>query len=192
MSEGSGSRQWRDRVQSRTQGEVKTHVQNMLRDRKQDVNAPAPTLNFRQFVEMKRALAGPDGKSRSKSGSSEGKQHKGQNQGRPFLRQTQPQTPHKTAANENKKPVAQMSGRQTRLAKGFEAAKNHFKKVTEKVKGTIEKVKEKRANQLPKNNAQQISNHSAKQRIADAGAQAKQRTKVQQKPPTPPGPKRGR
>ena len=57
-----------------------------------------------------------------------------------------------------------MSGRQNRLAKGFEAAKNHFKKVTEKVKATIEKVKEKRANQLPKNNAQQISKHSAKQR----------------------------
>jgi conjugative relaxase-like TrwC/TraI family protein len=193
MRDGPGARQWRDLVQSRTQGEVKTHVQNMLRERKQDVNGKSPTLDFREFVKMKRALAGPDGKSRSKSGhSGDGKKQNRQNQGRPFLRQTQPRVPHKSAANENKKPATEMPARQNRLAKGFEAAKNHFKKVTEKVKGTIEKVREKRANQLPKNNAEQISKHSAKQRAADAGAQAKQRAKVQQKAPTPPPPRRGR
>jgi hypothetical protein len=170
MRDGPGSRQWRDLVQSRTQGEVKTHVQNMLRERKQDVNGKAPTLDFREFVKMKRALAGPDGKSRSKSGhSGDGKKQNVQNQGRPFLRQTQPRVPHKSA-NENKKPAVEMTARQNRLAKGFEAAKNHFKKVAEKVRGTIEKVREKRANQLPKNNAEQISKHSVKQRAADAGA----------------------
>jgi conjugative relaxase-like TrwC/TraI family protein len=210
MRDGPGSRQWRDMVQSRTQGAVKTHVQNMLRERKQDVNGKVPTLNFREFVAMKRSLAGPDGKSRSKSGpSGQGKQDD-QNRGRSFLRPIEPRVPHKTAANGNKKAAPEMPARQRRLAKGYEAAKmrfqkvvdkvngtkeaakNRFKKATENVKGTIEKVREKRVNQLPKNNTEQISKHGVKQRAADAGAQAKRQAKIQQKQPTPPTPRRGK
>ena len=40
MNDGPGSGQWRDLVKTRTQGEVKTHLQNVLRDRKQDIILP--------------------------------------------------------------------------------------------------------------------------------------------------------
>jgi hypothetical protein len=191
MREGPGSRQWRDMVQSRNDGAVKNHVQNLLRERKQEVVGKAANMDFREFVKMKRALAGPDGKSRSKGYSGGGPTKTGdiQNRGRSFIRPTQPKVPHK-AANENKKPVAEET-RQGRVAKGFQTAKNHFKKVTERVKGAAQKVKQGRSNQLPKNNAEQISKHTVKQRAADAGMKAKAQAKVQQKAPTP-TPKQGR
>ena len=193
MSDGAGSRQWREMVASRKEGAVKTHVQNLLRERKQEGVGKTVQMDFREFVKMKRALAGPDGKSRSKgTPSADGKKAQGiQNRYRSFLRPTQPRVPHKIAANENKQQAARMSDRQSRLAKGFEAAKGHFKKVTEKVKGRVEKAKENRAKQLPKSNGTQISRHAMKQRAADAGSAARKQTRVKQNIPAPAA-KRGR
>jgi conjugative relaxase-like TrwC/TraI family protein len=193
MSDGAGSRQWREMVASRKEGAVKTHVENLLRERKQQGVGKAAQTDFREFVKMKRALAGPDGKSRSKgTPSADGKKTQGiQNRYRSFLRPTQPRVPHKIAANENKKQAAKMPARQSRLAKGYEAAKGHFRKVTDKVKGRVEQAKGNRTKQLPKSNGTQISRHAMKQRAADAGSAARKQTRVKQNIPAP-APKRGR
>jgi conjugative relaxase-like TrwC/TraI family protein len=189
-------RQWRDLIQSRrAEGAAKSHVQNLLQERKQDGLAKPANMDFRQYLEMRRKMAGPDGKSRSKGhpgGSGKGKAEI-QNRGRSFLRPTQPQHAPKTAAaNENKKPVETQT-RQSRLAKGYEAAKNHFNKVSERVKGAAKSIREGRKGKpLPASNTAQVSKHNVKQRNADAATKGKTQNKIAQKAPAPPTPKRGR
>jgi conjugative relaxase-like TrwC/TraI family protein len=193
MSGDNGSKQWRAMVASRTEGTVKTHVQNLLRERKQEGKVEAAKMDFREFIKMKRALAGPDGKSRSKgTPSADAKKTQGkENRYRSFLRPTQPRVPSKTASSESKKQTTKVPTRQSRLAKGYETAKSHFKKATERIKNTMERPKGNRARQLPKNNSTQISKHTMKQRAIDASTAAKKQTKVKQNIPTP-TPKRGR
>jgi hypothetical protein len=198
MSELNG-RQWRDMIQSRSaEGAAKNHVQNLLRERKQDALKKTEAVDFRQYVQMRRGLAGSDGKSRSKghpSGDAEKKANI-QNRGRSFLRPTELTTATKekvAAANTAKQPAAapaqKPAATQTRLdrvANGYRAAKDHFKKVSEKVKGTFEAARQVRsAKQLPQSNVGEVSKHSVKQRAHDAGVQAKQQAKVQQKAPAP-------
>ncbi len=201
-----GGLQWRDMVKSRAaEGVAKNHVQNLLRERKQDGFKKADGVDFRQYVQMRRGLAGSDGKSRSKGHPSGDIQKKGdvQNRGRSFLRPTQPPTAAKeqvAAAKTDKaakpasvrKPTASQT-RLDRVADGYRAAKDHFKKVSEKVKGTFKPRPEGRlANKLTQSNVAQAAKHSMKQRVADAGSMAKQHVKAQQKAPAPVAVKRGR
>jgi hypothetical protein len=205
MSDELNGRQWCERIQTRkVEGETKHHVTNLLRERKQNGLTKPDNMDFRQYIEMRRGLAGADGKSRSK-GSPSGKGNGNaeiQNRGRSFLRPTQPQHPHKKiAANDNrklpvasaaKKPVAADS-RKERIAKGFKAAKTHFKKVSARVKNAAQSIKQGRSGkQLPQSNVGQVSKHAVKQRAGDAGAKANTQTKIQQKAPAPPPPTRGR
>lgn len=186
---------WRSMVQSRREGEATKHVQTLLRERKQQGTQKPDNFDFRAYIAMRKANAGADGKSRSKgSGGEKGKgKVEAHTRGRAWPRATEPRVPHKIA-NDNKKAVPAMTTRQNRLAKGYEAAKNHFKKVTERVKGAAEKFKAGRKGKVPGSSVGQVSKHNVKQRTADAGAKAKTKTKTQQKPltPPPPGPKRGR
>lgn len=190
---------WRSMVRSRQEEGVTKHVQNLLRDRKQEGAKKPETFDFRAYVAMRRANAGADGKSRSMgSGGQKGKgKVEAHTRGRAWPRATEPRIPHKTA-NDNKKAEPVMSARQTRMAKSFEAAKGHFKKVTdrvtERVKGAAEKFQASRKGKLPESNTAQISKHRIRQRRADAGAKTQTKAKTQQKPKTPPqpGPKRGR
>jgi conjugative relaxase-like TrwC/TraI family protein len=197
-----GGRQWREQVQSRrAEGVAKGHVQNLLRERKQDGLKKPETVDFRQYVAMRRALAGADGKSRSKghpSGQGQGKGNS-QNRGRSFLRPTQPsgqarettaaKAPAKPAAKGQEKPITPPT-RQNRIANGYRAAKDHFAKVSTRVKGAFGSVKN-RIGKLPQSNGAQVSKHAVKQRASDAGAKAKQQAKVQQKAPAP-TPRKGR
>lgn len=195
MSGNLGSTQWRDKVQSRKTGEVTEHVKNLLRERKQDGSSKSQTVDFRQYIAMRRANAGPDGKSRSighSGGPGKTPKAKGQNLGQPFLRRTEPRIPHKTGSNENKKPAPAISTRQNRLAKGYEAAKGHFKNVTAKLKTTVDKVKQQGAKMLPKGNSEKAAKHALKQKAVDAGKAAqKKATITKQKAPTP-APRRGK
>lgn len=187
--------QWRSMVRSRKEGDAANHVRNLLRERKQEGTKKPDNFDFRAYLAMRRANASADGKSRSKgSGGEKGKgKVEAHTRGRAWPRATEPRVPHKIA-NDNKKAVPAMTTRQNRLAKGYEAAKNHFKNVTERVKGAAEKFKAGRKGKLPGSSVEQVSKHNTKQRTADAGSKAKTKTKTQQKPPTPPppGPKRGR
>lgn len=192
-----GARQWQDLIQSRrVEGAAKNHVQNVLRERKQDGLKKPDGQNFQQYIELRRALSGSDGKSRSKGHPSGDGQKKGnqQNRGRSFLRPTELTTATKekvVAANENKAAKRSAAAqptttRQGRIANGYQAAKDHFKKVSEKVKDAFKgKSDGKRASHLPQSNTGQAATHSVKQRAADAGAQVKQQAKVQQKAPPP-------
>ncbi len=195
MSGELSGTQWRDQIRSRTEGATKNHVENLLRERKQDGFKKTETVDFRQYVAMRRANAGADGKNRSKGHPSGEGEKKGnsQNRGRSFLRPTQPsgqeretvaaKTPVKPAGKGQEKPAASAS-RQSRIAKGYAAAKEHFQKVSMRVKDGFTAVKE-RVGKLPQSNGAQVSKHAVKQRANDAGAKAKQQSKVQQKTATP-------
>lgn len=203
MSDELTARQWRDQIQSRRGKDATvSHVQELLRARQQDGLTKPANMDFRQYIAMRRALSGADGKSRSRGHpSAEGKgKAEIQNRGRSFLRPTQPQHAPKTVvANENKKPVAgvqakpaEKGSRQSRIAKGYTAAKEHFKKVTDRVKDAAKSIRHGRnGKQWPENNVRQNSSHKIKQQSAEAVAKEKTKSKTQTKTPTP-TPRRGR
>jgi conjugative relaxase-like TrwC/TraI family protein len=203
MSDALNARQWRDQIQSRRTTEVSaSHVQNLLRERRQDGLTKPTNMDFRQYVAMRRGLTGADGKSRSKGHPTADGKGKAeiQNRGRAFLRPTQPQNAPKIgAANENQKQTAVKTAggdanrRQSRLAKGYEAAKTHFKKVTDRVKDAAKSIRNGRSSkQWPESNVAKNSTHKAKQQSAEAVAKTKTQTKNQTKAPPTPAPRRGR
>jgi conjugative relaxase-like TrwC/TraI family protein len=203
MSDGLDGKQWRDQIRSRHAGvESKSQVQALLRERRVTGDKKAETVDFRQYIQMRRNLAGPDGKSRSKGTPGFGtKQARPTQRGGGLYRQTQPQSPHKVPANENKKIAAVAPAKKKepanprvgRAQKAFDSAKKNFKAVSERVKGAAKSIRQgRKEKQLPASNGEQVSKHRVRQKTADAGAKAKTQTKIQQKPPTPPSPRRGR
>lgn len=194
-------RQWRESVRSRENGAAEKHIKNLLEARKQEGTNKPDGFDFRKYVDMQRALAGPDGKSRSKGSSgTKSKKVEPHQKGRSFLRSTQPPGHLKPVVAGDKQkggtPAKSTSvpTRSARFAKGLEAAKNHFKKVAGQAKKAVHNFKQRRtAKQLPKSNIDQVSKHGVKQRAVDAGAKAKAAAKIQQKTPTPPpGPRKGK
>ena len=200
MSTELGARQWRELIQSRrAEGAAKDHVQNLLRERKQDGLKKPENMDFRQYLEMRRGMGGADGKSRSKghpSGDGE-KKAATQSRGRSFLRPTEPSLPQKgkeVAANENKvqntaKPAqkaVETESRQNRFANNLTAARAHFAKVSEKVKGAFQAgTGEKRQSHLPQTSVADAARHGVKQRAADAARTANAKTQAQVKTPAP-------
>jgi conjugative relaxase-like TrwC/TraI family protein len=82
MSTELGSKQWRDAIQSRRGlDESKSWVQTVARQRQQDPLKKGTGANWRGYIEMRRNLAGPDGKSRAK-GHPMSKKKGGQPRGR--------------------------------------------------------------------------------------------------------------
>lgn len=195
VSDEMDGKQWRQTVRTRKDGAVVNHVRNLIQERKQEGTKKPDNFDFRKYIDMRRANAGADGKSRSKgSGGEKGKAKvEAHTRGRAWPRATEPRVPHKIA-NDNKKAVPAMTARQSRLANGYEAAKKHFKQLTERVKGAAEKFNASRKGKLPGSNVEQVSKHNLKQQKADAGAKVQTKAKTQTKPPTPPtpGPRRGR
>jgi hypothetical protein len=203
MSSGLDGKQWRDQIRSRHAGDdSKSQVKSLLAERRVSGEKKAETADFRQYIQMRRNLAGPDGKSRSKgSPGFATKQARPTQRGGGSYRPTQPQSPHKVAANENKKVAAvppskkkePANPRVGRAQKAFDSAKKNFKNVSERVKGAAQSIRQgRKEKQLPASNGEQVSKHRVRQKSADAGAKAKTQTKIQQKPPTPPPPRRGR
>ena len=200
MATEMGARQWRESVHSRRdQGEVKSHVQTLLRERKQEGIKKPESMDFRQYLEMRRGMAGADGKSRSKghpSGDGE-KKAASKERGKSFLRPTQPSTlPKEKApvANENKAQTATQPApkakppqtRQDRVTSNLAAARNHFAKVAEKVKGNfLSGGNQKRPHNLPQPSVADAARHSVKQRASDAANTAKVKTQSQVKAPAP-------
>ncbi|MBK8091536.1 MAG: hypothetical protein IPK32_06010 [Verrucomicrobiaceae bacterium] len=82
MTTEHGSKQWRDAIQSRRGlDESKSWVKTVAKQRQQDPLKKGTGANWKGYVEMRRNLAGPDGKSRSK-GHPLGKNKGGQPRGR--------------------------------------------------------------------------------------------------------------
>jgi conjugative relaxase-like TrwC/TraI family protein len=190
------NRQWREMIRSRhAEGAAKSHVQTLLRERRQDGLKKPETIDFRQYVQMRRGLAGADGKSRSKGhgGAIKEKSANVQAKGRSFLRPTEPPTQSKEkiaatkAAKTSKEPTkVATQGRAKRMAGAFKAAGEHFRKVASRVKGKVEAFKQKREEKkLAQSTGEQAGRHRAKQRKAGESAMGKQQTKTEQKTVTP-------
>ncbi|MDB6111615.1 MAG: traI 3 [Pedosphaera sp.] len=183
---------WRDLIRSRhAEGASKSHVQKLLRDRRQEGIKKPENSDFRQYVQMRRGLAGADGKSRSKgTGGQVGKRQGNQAaRGRSFLRPTEltTSTKGKIAAAKVTRQAAP-AGTQTRVKRataGLKAAGEHFRKVAGRVKGKIEGFKAARANRPRKTNPEQAGQHRVKQRNVKKSEQGKKQAKAQTKAPPP-------
>ena len=193
MSEELGAKQWRDMVKSRTaEGEAKTHVRNLLKQRRMEGTDKPPTMDFRQYLDMRAKMAGPDGKSRSKGHPSGNEKTQGnvQNRGRSFIRPTELTTPtqEKMAAARAARAerAAPQPARQSRLAKGYQAARENFKSVVGRAKIAVASaIRGKRENTLPRNTPAKAAKHALKERARETRMKAKQQTKTQQKAPAP-------
>jgi hypothetical protein len=202
VSDDSGA-QWRDRVRKhQAQGVSQSHVHRLLRARKMEGFVKPENMDFRQFLAMKEALAGPDGKSRSKGQpSGNGKKVSSQTRGKSFLRPTQltDSTREKiAAANENKrkgegaqKKPANTHPRRERLMQSYKSAKARFGKLAEKVKSKINAVRDKA---LPKSTTEKLAKNAERRQSKTGGTKMKAKGKTVQKPvtPPPPAPRRGR
>ena len=202
MSELNG-KQWRDAVQSRkVDGEGKTHVQNLLNQRRQQTVKKEDGMDWRKYVEMRRSLAGADGKSRARVGSAEPKKapNNSMQKGRSFARPTSLTTDvnnrmlkaaaDKKAGKQPEPPTAEP--RTKRLTKAYQEGAQKFKKVAERWKQQQPaKKQEAPKNPLPASNTERVARHAKKERAHDAGVQAKQQVKIKQQVQAP-APRRGK
>ena len=174
------SRQWRNLIESRkTDGLTKNHVANLMRERRQPSVQKTGTISWRQYVEMRRGLAGPDGKSRSKGHPAEPSKKRGQvqNRSRSFLRPTELRTstkermaakqagqtqkpgipPAKQANAKATKPgEIKPESRQNRFAKAYQNSAQHLKRVTDKLKDNKHRLQQA-APKLEKTQSQQAA-----------------------------------
>jgi conjugative relaxase-like TrwC/TraI family protein len=198
MSTELNARQWRDAIQSRrVEGQARTHVQNLLKERRQDGTKKEASQDWRQYIEMRRQLTGASGRHRAKSTPSVPGKQGSQTKEKSFLRPTLPQSAkaHVTepinAKSLQKLAKSQQLGnartREGRLAKAYDSAAENLQHVLGRGQA---KLNANRPRALPASNNRQIAKHGAKQRTLDAGLAAKKPVKVQA--PPPPTPKRGR
>lgn len=198
MSSEMGAKQWRDTIQSRRGLDgTKSFVERLAEQRKTD-----PTLrkdeaiSWKGYVEMRRNNFTADGKNRSKghpAAMTKGGQAKGKTLPK-ISQHSDARVAELKAANENKKPEqAPQEKPKGRLAKAYQSAAEHFKKVAAKVSG--KSATEKQVNMggtkvkpLQESNADRAATHAKREKAANAGkAQTKaaqqNKAKVQQAPP---------
>ena len=196
MSSEQGAKQWRDTIHSRCGHDgTKTFVEQLVEQRKTDPTLKKDgAMSWKGYIEMRRGNVTADGRNRSK-GHPAGK-------GVPLKGRTLPKTSqHSDArvaelkeANENKKPEqAPPEKPKSRVAKAYQSAAEHFKKVAAKVRG--KSTSEKQVNMggtkvkpLQASNAERAAAHAKREKAASAGkAQAKaaqqSKAKVQQATP---------
>jgi conjugative relaxase-like TrwC/TraI family protein len=204
MSAELTGQQWRELVQSRRgDGVARTHVQNLLKERRQDALVKSGTMDFRQYINMRRALVGADGKNRSKGHPhAQGHKRQGtQTKGRSFLRPTELTTPTKEKivaakqAEPAKKATAPVRPRQNRAAKAFEAGKKHFEKIATRTKTAVQSFKKGvRSKLFPERSPEQIGKQRARKQNSEPAGKAKtvNRTVKKAPAPAPPTPRRGK
>jgi len=201
VSDDSGT-QWRDRVRkNQAERASQTQVEKLLSARKMGGSQKPENFDFRQFMAVKKALAGPDGMSRSKGRpSGRSRQHRDQTVHRPIQTRDISTKEKIAAANERKgkneraenKPT-KLHPRRERLMKSYEAAKNRIGKLAEKVKGKVGAIRDKA---LPKSNVQNQAKNAERRKSKSNGTKqvtkAKAVQKTPPKAPPPPAPRRGR
>ena len=228
MQSEMGARQWRDAVESRRGlDKSKTFVENLAQQRRIDPAKKQDAMDWRGYIEMRRNLVSSDGRNRSKghpAGTSKGKAgHKGKTVPKISLHSDALVQKHK-AAHEAKK-LTEEKGKQeplqkhpeppTRkalLAKAYESAAGHFRKVADKVAGRAAKqpgqvpptpgkrtqppaarsiqMGNAKIMALPQSNTKRVGEHAAKQKAVDAGKKASAPAKIKQpvKAAAPPPP----
>ena len=206
VSDDSTSNKWRDHVRGqRAEKASQSHVERLLTARKMGDSRKPETMDFRQFLAMKAALASADGRSRSKGHPSGAGKKGSKTQGKSFARPTQmsmasteqPTTKQKmAAANDNKSKVerkdakpAKTHPRRERLMKNYAAAKARLGKMVEKVKGKVAAVRDKA---WPKSNVGQLAKNAERRQSKAGATKTKTKDKVATKSVAPPGPRRGK
>lgn len=208
MSEALNSKQWREAVKSRVQeGDVKNHLHNVLRERRQAEPDKAKNMSWRGYVEMRRGLVGPDGKSRSKGHPQPPEKRNGSNlanKRRSFLRPTEHTEPVKRlhkAAHEKKKAGGDESAKEppkapktrlSRMKEVIKSAADHFQKVKPSKKGEGKQPgkKDLQASSLERAAKHAVKARAAEHRKATGEQMRKAKEKTQKAAPPPPTPKK--
>lgn len=193
------SRQFKDLVKSRVvEGQATSHVKSLLKERRQEGVKKSPEMSWRKYVEMRRGLVGPDGRSRSKGQpqAKDKKAGKAESKQKSFARPTQLTSPtmermkqahegkQKLQAQPDQKPKPQ----QSRFVQAYKSSVEHFKKVTAGRKSVKQQAepqsKPTRAQPLPK---QDSGEGQAKQMTANLtkDVQAAKTAKQGQSKPAP-------
>lgn len=191
MASELGGKQWREAVQSRRGLDgSKTFVKNLSEHRKTEPREKGEVIDWKGYVEMKRSLAGADGKSRSKGYPAEPGKSRSKGKSLPktsehskaFVKRSAEFTAAKKAEaakkevpqNDNKPQKPEAQERKGRLAEAYKSAANHFRKVADKVKGAGRKPAEKKEVSLDKKkitptqqgSEKRAASHAAKERSA--------------------------
>ena len=207
MSTALNSKQWREAVQSRKQeGVSRSHLANVLKERHQNSLRKHNAMDWRQYVAMRRALAGADGKSRSK-GHPDLTEKKGkfiQSRGRSFLRPTElrnavkgkvaAQQPAKAKA-EKKVPLttppkeskkshqAEPVTRKDRLVNAYQNAARNLSKMVERVKSNPTRKLQEAAAKVQATAGQQAQQVKAAKPQSNVQQVAKHAANVKAAPP---------
>ncbi len=162
-------------------------------------------MSWRKYIEMKKAMSGPDGKSRSKGfpGKASARKVKVAAGGLPEKHpkkatakaekpvQTTQVKPQQGKAEIRKTEVKAPETRKTRLGRAYQVGQARLQQTTQKVKKLAgERLEKVRA--LRQSNTQKVSEHAAKQRAANATKTVQTKAQVKQPQVPPPAAKRGK
>lgn len=186
MSSELGAKQWRDTIQSRKglDGSM-TFVEKLVEQRKTDPTLQKPNdMSWKGYIEMRRNLVSADGKSRSKGHPAA--MTKG---ARPKSKTLPKRVEHSESrvaelkaeqdARKLEKPKAAEAGRDLqkgRLARAYESAAGHFRKVADKVRGKsaqtpdgqVVKMGSAKVKPLQNDNAERAAAHAKREKAASA------------------------
>lgn len=211
MSTELGAKQWQERIQSRREGldKSKTFVQDLVEKRRMDPLKKGESMSWRGYVEMRRANAGADGKSRSK-GHPAGEKKAGVAKGRTLPKtslHSKELVDRYKAAHEAKKAAEkddkgeekgksapakkpEPHGRKERLGNAYRSATEHFRKIADKVRGRKAPAQsdadkqaaasKAHAKPLHQGNNTRAAAHASKEKAATAGKINAARAKVAQ------------
>ncbi len=205
------SREWRDAIKSRKTAGATENVKTLLKERRQDTEQKGKNQTWRQYVEMRRGLIGPDGKSRSKGHPQPPAKGAGSNlanKRRSFLRPTElsaaltqrmktaskakSAAPEKTPAKQERQPDT----RAKRVAKALKSSAENFRKSVQRRKTSkpLQKPSSAPKTKLKPSSHEQAAKHSLRQRAAEAnrGGESRKQTKAktQTAVPRPPAPRK--
>jgi conjugative relaxase-like TrwC/TraI family protein len=215
MSGEMNGKQWRDAVASRRGPDGSNgFVDNLMRARREEGKVKDGAMDWQQYVAARRANVTADGRNRSKghpSGTGQKKHGDVQNKYRSFLRPTEhskavkeqiAKADPKKPANDNvprkdrPKPTLvktpKSESRTERIAKAFESAAKHFKKVVNRQRDSGSKKPDAPAKAMGKEDVQRAAKHSLRQKKASAQKTSQQTKKQKQIVKTTPTPRKGK
>jgi hypothetical protein len=189
---------WQDNVKSRAGvDKTKSHVQQVIESRRGKQAKKGEVISWKAYVEMKRQLAGPDGKNRSKGQPAPAKQ-KGRAMGALPKRSehTTPVRKQMEAAHERKKAAKEpspandnvkKSSRVERFKTAARGAGEHFKTVMSRLGKQTGQAREAVVQRLKKAAGRTPGEATAGKSPGDRAAEHRQRQKRQdiQKTPAP-------
>lgn len=204
MANELGAKQWRETVASRRGLDgAKSFVKHLAEQRKVEPRKTGEVIDWKGYIEMRRNIAGPDGKSRSKGHPSQAKKG-GQTKGKSWPKtslHTEPVRKQMAAAHEAKKEAAEKrdvpeptkpaakpepQDRKSRLVNAYRSAASHFAKVADKVKGMRKQPDAEKqvtmgaakVKPLQQGNSSRAAGHAAKEKAASIRRTGEQQAKV--------------